>query len=63
MEAVLHKHPYNGTNNRKKTLARLKADMQIQSIPVFKPKLPYYENGKLIPSVLQGYKYIPRHVN
>jgi len=63
MEAVLHPRPYNGTNNRKKTLARMKADMRIQSIPVYKPKEPYYENGKLVPMVLQGYKYITRNVN
>lgn len=32
---TLEQHPYNGTNNRKKTLSRLKTDALTQSIPVF----------------------------
>lgn len=32
---VYSKHPYNGTNNRKKTISRLKSDARVQSIPIF----------------------------
>ena len=32
---VYHKHPYKGTNNRKKTISRLKSDARVQSVPIY----------------------------
>lgn len=58
-ENDLHQHPYNGTNNRKKTKGRLVADKRIQSIPCYDRKLPEYKNGELVPRKLIGDKYIP----
>lgn len=49
----LYPHPYNGTNNRKKTLGRLKADAKIQSIPCYEKD----EFGR--PTKLLGYRYVP----
>jgi hypothetical protein len=49
----LHAHPYNGTNNRKKTLSRLKADKKIQSIPCYEKD----KEGNRIK--LLGYRYVP----
>lgn len=49
----LHAHPYNGTNNRKKTLSRLKADARIQSIPCYEKD----KEGRRIK--LLGYRYVP----
>lgn len=42
----LHKAPYDGVNNRKKTKCRIKMDSLVQSIPI-------WINNKLL-----GYRYI-----
>lgn len=34
-QSELHKSPYHGTNNRKRTLGRLKAIQKVQSIPIY----------------------------
>lgn len=50
-------NPYNGTNNRKKTRARIKADQShTQSVPIFEKD----EFGR--PIKLLGYRYI-KHFN
>lgn len=48
----IHKNPYTGTNNRKKTKGRVKAMNRIQSIPIF------IKNSKGDKIGIQGYKYI-----
>ena len=52
MNKKLHSSPYAGTNNRKKTLARIKADARVQSIPIF------YKDKRGIPTKILGYRYI-----
>jgi len=54
----IHATPYNGTNNRKKTRGRIKADQTVQSIPIYeKIILQDIEfNGKLL-----GYRYITHY--
>jgi len=61
-DKTLHAHPYNGTNNRKKTKARRLADKQIQSVPIYDRKEPEYINGSLVPRKLIGYRYIQKLV-
>jgi hypothetical protein len=52
MNFKLHSAPYSGTNNRKKTLGRLKAMEKVQSIPIFE-KDEFNRNIKFL-----GFKYI-----
>lgn len=60
MEEKIHKNPYYGTNNRKRTLGRLKLINRTQSVPIFKEDAngEYFnkETGKR--EKLIGYKYI-----
>jgi hypothetical protein len=62
-EEKLHAHPYNGTNNRKKTKGRIISDKQIQSIPIYDRKLPEYVNGEMKPRKLLGYRYVQQYVS
>jgi len=52
MKETLHKNPYHGTNNRKRTLGRIRMIERTQSIPVWEKDK--YGN----PTKFLGFKYI-----